>query len=100
MKVFGARPNWPRLLLLWGPVNVRRCRQRRRTFPGLRHTHATTLLQERLPIKKVSQRLGHANWMNTLQVYSYVMLGDDEVAAVAVDRIYGDVAPPDVGKRP
>ena len=88
--MFGARPISPCLLFLWVPVNVCRCRQRGRPFHDLRHTYATTLLQERLPIKIVSQRLGHANVMITLQVYAYVMLGDDEVAAVAVARIYGD----------
>lgn len=47
----------------------------------LRHTHATLLLQDREPIKTVSERLGHASVTITLTVYGRVMPGDQKRAA-------------------
>lgn len=53
----------------------------------LRHAHATFLLQQRLPLKAVSQRLGHSNANITLTVYAHVMPGDDEVLAGTINHI-------------
>lgn len=38
-----------------------------------RHTHASLLLQAGVPIKEVSERLGHKNIKITLEIYSHVM---------------------------
>ena len=67
-----------------------------RTFHDLRHTHATTLLQARVPLKVVSQRLGHSSVVITLLIYAHVMPGDDQAAAAAIDNIFWDV--PDVDR--
>ena len=64
---------------------------RGRTFHDLRHTHATTLLQARVPLKVTSQRLGHSSVVMTLQIYAHVMPGDDQAAAAAIDNIFCDV---------
>ena len=40
---------------------------------SLRHTHATFLLQNGVPINYVSERLGHSTPQTTLNVYSHVM---------------------------
>lgn len=40
---------------------------------SLRHTHATFLLQNGVPINYVSERLGHSSPQTTLNVYSHVM---------------------------
>jgi integrase len=69
---------------------------RGRTFHDLRHTHATTLLQARVPLKVTSQRLGHSSVVMTLQIYAHVMPGDDQAAAAAIDNIFWDV--PDVDR--
>jgi integrase len=42
----------------------------------LRHTHATLLLAKGVPVKVVSERLGHAGPTITLQVYAHVMPGN------------------------
>ena len=47
----------------------------------LRHTHATLLLRDGVPIKVVSERLGHASAMITLGVYAHVMPGMQAEAA-------------------
>lgn len=48
---------------------------------GLRHTHATLLLQAGVPVKVVSQRLGHASVQLTLDVYAHVLPAMDADAA-------------------
>jgi len=47
----------------------------------LRHTHATLLLGSGVPVKVVSERLGHASPMVTLTVYAHVMPGNQRDAA-------------------
>lgn len=47
----------------------------------LRHTHATLLLKAGVPVKVVSERLGHATVMITLETYAHVMPGMQSEAA-------------------
>jgi integrase len=47
----------------------------------LRHTHATLLLADGVPVKVVSVRLGHASAMITLTVYQHVHPGMGRQAA-------------------
>lgn len=42
-----------------------------------------------MQIRVVSQRLGHASVTVTLAVYSHVLPGDDEAAALAGARLLG-----------
>ena len=39
---------------------------------GLRHTHATLLLEEVVDVKTVSERLGHDTVQTTLELYAHV----------------------------
>jgi len=39
---------------------------------GLRHTHATLLLEEGVDVKTVSERLGHDSVQTTLELYGQV----------------------------
>jgi integrase len=56
----------------------------------LRHTHATILLSKGVPVKVVSERLGHANVTTTLQVYGHVMPGDQRRAAEQFAGLVGE----------
>ncbi|MCZ2860873.1 tyrosine-type recombinase/integrase [Blastococcus sp. VKM Ac-2987] len=47
----------------------------------LRHTHATLLLADGVPVKVVSERLGHASATITLSVYQHVHAGMGRQAA-------------------
>jgi integrase len=47
----------------------------------LRHTHASLLLADGVPVKVVSERLGHANATITLTVYQHVHPGMGRQAA-------------------
>lgn len=54
-----------------------------------RHTFATLLLQANVPVKIVSEALGHASIALTLDVYSHVLPGMGQQTAAAMDRILG-----------
>jgi integrase len=49
----------------------------------LRHTHASILLQQGVPLKVVSERLGHSNPAFTLSVYQHLLPGMQADAAKA-----------------
>jgi integrase len=49
----------------------------------LRHTHASLLLKAGVPVKVVSERLGHATVMITLETYAHVLPGMQAEAAAA-----------------
>jgi integrase len=53
----------------------------------LRHTHATLLLAAGVPIKVVSERLGHTTIALTMDVYAHVLPAMDRDAAVAYGRL-------------
>lgn len=50
-------------------------------FHDLRHTHATLLLKAGVPVKVVSERLGHASPAFTMNVYQHVLPGMQAEAA-------------------
>ena len=55
------------------------------TLHGLRHAHATLLLEAGINVKVVSERLGHTSIAITLDIYSHVLPGIQEAAALALD---------------
>jgi integrase len=56
-------------------------------FHDLRHTHASLLLKAGVHPKVVSERLGHASVAFTLDTYSHVVPGLQEVAAQIFDQV-------------
>jgi integrase len=56
---------------------------------ALRHTHATHLLSAGVPVKVVSERLGHASAMMTLNVYAHLMPGQQEDAVARMEAYEG-----------
>ena len=55
----------------------------------LRHTCATHLLEEGVPVKVVSERLGHASAKETLDTYAHVLPGMQESATHVIDKVIG-----------
>jgi integrase len=55
-------------------------------FHDLRHTHASWLLADGIPVTAVSRRLGHANVSMTLDTYSHVMPETGDVLLAVLDR--------------
>jgi integrase len=50
-------------------------------FHDLRNTHATLLIKEGVPVKVVSERLGHATTAFTIETYQHVLPGMQAEAA-------------------
>lgn len=68
------RPNqieraWRSILLLASILHKK--------FHTLRHTHATQLLANGVPLLEVSKRLGHRKASHTLDFYGYAIPGHD-----------------------
>lgn len=58
------------------------------TLHDLRHTHATLLLKAGVPVKVVSERLGHSNPGFTMSVYQHVIPGmQAEAAALFAEQV-------------
>jgi integrase len=55
------------------------------TFHGLRHTHASWLIDEGVNVVTISKRLGHAKPDITLRVYAHLFQKDDAEAAAAIN---------------
>ena len=57
------------------------------TFHSLRHAHATLALTAGINPKIVSERLGHSSVAVTMDIYSHVLPGMQEEAALAVENL-------------
>jgi integrase len=57
-------------------------------FHDLRHTAAATLLSRRVPVRVVSEMLGHANISVTLQVCGHVLPHIQQAAADVTDAVF------------
>ena len=66
---------------------LKRNRLRHVTFHGLRHSHATHLLEQNLHPKVVSERLGHSTVRITMDLYPHVMPTLQEEAARKTDAL-------------
>jgi len=63
------------------------------TFHGLRHTHASQLIDAGVDVVTISRRLGHANPTVTLQVYAHLFRKDDSKAALAINAALSGAGP-------
>ena len=70
-------------------------------FHDVRHTHATLLIKAGVPVKVVSERLGHATPAFTIDTYQHVLPGMQADAAQATERLARPAPPPesDTGER-
>lgn len=70
---------------------VKRSGVRRIRFHDLRHTHATIGLRAGVPVKVMSERLGHSTPAFTLQQYAHVIPGMQAEAAQAIADLIASV---------
>jgi len=66
---------------------VRRAGIPRIRLHDLRHTHGTLLIKEGVPVKVVSERLGHNNPVFTIDTYQHVLPGMQAQAARVFERL-------------
>lgn len=60
------------------------------TFHQLRHYHASVLLEAGVPVKVVSERLGHSSAKMTLDVYAHVIEHQQDKAVAALEEYMKD----------
>ncbi len=60
----------------------------RMRFHDLRHTAATVLLSQGVPVKVVSELLGHSDISTTLRIYAHVIEGAQEQAVSVMDKLF------------
>jgi integrase len=68
-----GRPIHPARFSDWFQQHVVRAGLPRITLHGLRHSYATAALKADVPVKVISERLGHATVAITLDIYSHVI---------------------------
>jgi len=78
---------------------VNRADVRALTFDELRHTHATLLLKDRIPIKVVTERLGHSNPVS-MATYQHVLPGMQAEAATTFEQLIQETPRSQANKRP
>jgi integrase len=77
----------------WGRL-MAKSKGRRIRLHDLRHTHATILLKAGVPVKVVSERLGHSSPAFTIDVYQHVLPGMQADAAAAFgEAVFGNRSP-------
>ena len=54
----------------------------------LRHSHASLLIENKIPITDISKRLGHKNPRITLETYAHLYKRSDQPIADALDNIW------------
>jgi integrase len=79
-----------------GVLRVKRSGCPRIRFHDLRHTHATIGLRAGVPIKVMSERLGHSSPAFTLQQYAHVIPGMQAEAAAAIANLIRNGKPSSV----
>ena len=83
-------PLHPDILRQTWEWRVKKSGLRRIRFHDLRHTHATIGLRAGIPVKVMSERLGHSTPAFTLQQYAHVIPGMQAEAASAIaDLVHG-----------
>jgi len=68
---------------------IRRASLPRVRFHDLRHTHASLLVMAGVPIKVVSERLGHAHPAFTMHTYQHLLPGMSSAAAEQFAALVG-----------
>ncbi|MCL6612470.1 MAG: site-specific integrase [Peptococcaceae bacterium] len=82
-----GRPMHPDTISSWFPKFLARHNLPHIKFHAMRHTSATLLIAEGIPLKNVSARLGHADTRTTDKIYAHALVSVDKKAAQAMDNI-------------
>jgi integrase len=65
----------------------------------VRHTHGTLLIKAGVPVKVVSERLGHGNPAFTIDTYQHVLPEMQAEAARTFEQLINEARPKDAGRR-
>jgi integrase len=81
-----GNPPHPETVTRWWREAVARAGVPAIRLHDARHTAATIMLRSGVPVKVVTQRLGHADVAVTMRIYQHVTAQDDRQAADALER--------------
>lgn len=84
---WNGKPMHPDTLSGWFHEFVQRKKLPDVSIHSLRHTNATLMIASGVPIKTVSNRLGHANVTTTGNIYTHAIRSADEAAAEALENL-------------
>lgn len=80
---------YPQVVNDWLNYLIKKYKLPRITPHHFRHSHASLLLQAGVPVKEVSERLGHKDIKITLEIYSHVMPKEAEKTAYKFANFVG-----------
>jgi|BioPla2DNA2_1021312.scaffolds.fasta_scaffold04383_2 integrase len=83
-----GRPMHPDTISKWFPKFIKRHSLPPLPFHGLRHTAATMLINQNLPVKSISGRMGHSNIGTTMNIYGHYLKSADQEAANRLEQVY------------
>jgi len=90
-----GHPEWPSQ---WFPKFIKRHGLPHLSFHGLRHTCATILINQDVPLKNISGRLGHADVSTTGDIYSHYLQSADKAIADKLENFYQQIITKDIKK--
>lgn len=86
-KFRNGPPTYAGIRWSWG-MALKRAKVPYRNFHCLRHTHATQLIENGVPITQVSRRLGHSSSQITLSIYAHATKQNEGKVIDAINKIY------------
>lgn len=84
---WNGKPMHPDTLTGWFHDFVARNNLPQISIHSLRHTNATLLIAQHMPITTVANRLGHANASTTTKIYAHAIRSADAAAAETLENI-------------
>lgn len=69
-------------------IAIEKAGVKRITFHGLRHSHASYLVEKNVPIKHIQERLGHKKISTTLDVYVHTQKAHHHETAKVFDSFF------------
>lgn len=84
---WNGKPMHPDTLTGWFHNFVTRNNLPQISIHSLRHTNATLLIAQHMPITTVANRLGHANAATTTKIYAHAIRSADAAAAETLENI-------------
>ncbi|SHF31303.1 Site-specific recombinase XerD [Desulfofundulus australicus DSM 11792] len=80
-----GHPEWPSQ---WFSKFIKKHNLPPLNFHGLRHVNATLMINQGLPVKVISARLGHSNVGTTMDIYGHLLKSADREAAVRLEQVF------------
>ncbi|MCM3079576.1 site-specific integrase [Brevibacillus invocatus] len=85
---WNGKPLYPSSVKTWWSRFIKRNALRYIRFHDLRHTSATLLINKGVHAKIISERLGHANILTTMNIYGHALRSADQEAAKHFDSLF------------